>query len=109
MEAEIESAGARIVWVLESNLLGQPGSAESCRDFMDYLESEAGLCVGDGETEPAPGAWDESPFSVGRGFDLLVLRSDMVVAWTSSHGTPEGNENLTGEDVLEAVEELLAD
>ena len=72
VEEEIIAAGAEIIWVLEQNRLGVEGNAEDCRSFMDDRGSSEGWCVGDGQTEPTPGTFDESPFSVLRGFDLVV-------------------------------------
>ena len=95
--------------MLEQNQIGQPGTAEDCRSFMDARGSSAGWCVGDSETSPEPGAWDDSPFSVGRGFDIVVPRSTMTVEFTTNHGTPNGNENLDGDDVLQAVRDVVAD
>ncbi len=109
VEDEIIEAGAALIWVMEQNPLGQPGTAERCRDFMDGRGSEAGWCVGDGETVPEPGVWDESPFSVGRGFDIIVPRGSMEIVFTTNHGTPNGNENLDGDAVLDAVIEAVAD
>ena len=109
MEEDIIDAGAQIVWVMEQNQLGQAGTAEACRDFMDGRGSDAGWCVGDGQTEPEPGVWDDSPFSVGRGFDIIVPRHSMEIVFTTSHGTVNGNENISGADVLEAVQEAVAD
>ena len=94
---------------MEADQIGQPGTAASCRDFMDDRGSEAGWCVGDGQTEPEPGVWDNSPFSVGRGFDIIVPRGSMEIVFTTNHGTPAGNENIDGEDVLEAVIEAVAE
>jgi len=74
---------------------------------MDDRGSSKGWCVGDGETEPEAGAWDESPFSVGRGFDIVVPRSTMTVEFTTNHGTPSGNENIDGDAVLEAVRDVI--
>ena len=86
---------------------GQSGTAEVCRDWMDDRGSESGLCVGDGETEPQADVWDESPFSVGRGFDIIVPLHSMEIVFTTNHGTPGGNENLEAEEVLEAVEDAV--
>ena len=94
---------------MEANFIGQPGTAEDCRDFMDDLGSARGWCVGDGETQPDSGVWDNSPFSVGRGFDIIVPRHSMEIVYTTNHGTPGGNENLTGAEVLEAVEAAVDD
>ncbi|MFK7931285.1 MAG: hypothetical protein AB8H79_24090 [Myxococcota bacterium] len=64
--------------------------------------------MGDSQTQPVAGAFDDSEFSKERGFDMLVLRDSMTVVWTSTHGTTAGNENLTGADVLAAVQQELA-
>ncbi len=110
MAERIEQAGAAIVWVLERAPDNAPGTADRCVDFMTdpSIGADRGWCVGDGQTEPDPGEFDDSPFSVGRGFDIIVPRDTMVIEATTSHGTPTGNENLTGEDVLAMVEEVLA-
>lgn len=106
-EQEISEAGAEIIWVLEQDYSFDPGTAEACRSIMDRLESTVGWCVGDDETEPKSGTFDKSPFSEARGFDIIVPRGSMEIVWTSSHGTPSGNENLSGEEVLEAVREVV--
>jgi hypothetical protein len=108
-EDEIAAEGAEIIWVLEQDPSGQPGTAELCMSTLDALGSEdQGWCVGDAQTEPVPGTFDESPFSIGRGFDLIVPRSTMEIVWTSSHGTPAGNENLEGDDLVAAVRSAVA-
>lgn len=104
IEAEIVDAGAEIVWVLEQDVRQQPGTAALCMETMDALDSERGWCVGDAQTQPVAGAFDDSPFSVARGFDMIVSRRTMQIVWTSSHGSPSGNENLDAEDVLAAVQ-----
>lgn len=103
VEADIIAEGAQIIWVLEANRFGQPGSADDCRAFMSGRGSTMGICVGDAETMPTPRVWDRSPFAIGRGFDILMRRSDMRIEWVSTHGTPGGNDNLTGQQVLEEV------
>ena len=104
VEQQIQAAGAEIIWVLEADAFLQPGTAAACRDFMDAQGSAIGWCVGDGETLPTPGTFDNSPFSIGRGFDIIVPRSTMEIVFTTSHGTPGGNENIDGEALLAAVE-----
>jgi hypothetical protein len=89
--------------VLENNPQFEEGTAEDCRAFMDTRGSDAGWCVGDGETQPEAMVFDNSPFSEFRGFDMIVPRDSMTIEWTTTHGTPQGNENITGEDVLDAV------
>jgi hypothetical protein len=109
VEDEIVAAGAEIIWVLEQDPSFEPGTANRCMETMDALGSkDQGWCVGDEQTEPVAGTFDDSPFSVARGFDMIVPRSTMEIVWTSSHGTPSGNENLEGEDVLAAVQEAVA-
>jgi hypothetical protein len=109
VEDEIVAAGAQIVWVLEAGPGLEPGTAELCDEVMTELGSgPVGLCVGDAETEPEPGVWDASPFSEYRGFDIALPRTTMEILWSSSHGTPGGNENLDGEAVLDAVREVVA-
>lgn len=108
VEDEIIDAGAEIIWVLEQDPTFKPGTAELCMDTMDQLGAQdVGWCVGDAETEPKAGAFDESPFSEARGFDMVVNRRTMVVEYVTNHGTPSGNENLTGDDVLEALTEVV--
>ena len=76
---------------------------------MDSLgDPSVGWCVGDDQTNPGDRAFDSSPFAIGRGFDLIVPRSSMAVEFVSTHGTPEGNENLTGAEVLEEVDRVLS-
>jgi hypothetical protein len=110
VEDEIVAAGAQIVWVLEQGPRFEPGTAALCDEVLDQLGSgDVGLCVGDAETEPEPGTFDASPFSVARGFDMIVPKDTMVIRWTSSHGTPQGNDNLDGQAVLDEVNAILAD
>jgi len=104
VEQEILDAGAQIIWVLEANSFGQPGTAQTCRDFVDSQGSQLGWCVGDGETMPMPGVFDNSPFSIGRGFDIIVPRSTMEIVYSTSHGTPVGNENVSGEELLAQIQ-----
>jgi len=107
-EADIIAAGAQIIWVLEQNSFTFPGTATDCRAFMDFQGSTAGLCVGDSQTQPVAGTFDASPFSVARGFDIIVPLDTMEIVWSSSHGTPNGNDNLTGAEVLVEVQAAIA-
>ncbi|MEM9461391.1 MAG: hypothetical protein AAGF11_44920 [Myxococcota bacterium] len=108
VEQDIIDAGAQLIWVLEQNTSMNIGTAVDCRSFMDERGSTQGWCVGDGMTMPVPGTFDDSPFSIARGFDMIVVRETMTVAFSSSHGTPNGNENLTGEELLAEVEAVIA-
>ena len=90
--------------MLEQGSIAQAGTATLCRSELDYLGSDDGWCVGDSQTSPVPGTFDNSPFSIGRGFDLIVQRDTMELLWSSNHGTPNGNENLTGAQVLAEVQ-----
>jgi hypothetical protein len=105
VEEDIIAEGAQLIWVLETDRVGRrdAATAERCRAFMRARGSSQGWCVGDAETMPTPGVFDRSPFSIARGFDMLVRRSNMRILWASSHGTPAGNENLTGQEVLDVV------
>lgn len=76
---------------------------------MDDEGSSLGWCVGDSRTQPTPGTFDTSPFSIGRGFDIIVPRDTMTIEYTTNHGTPSGNENPTGADVLQALREILGE
>jgi hypothetical protein len=100
---QIEAAGAGIIWVLEANSRSQPGTAQSCYDTIRGFGADRGVCVGDGETAPVARAFDNSPFAIGRGFDLIVPRDTMVIEYISTHGTPSGNENADGQEILDAV------
>lgn len=103
-EDEIENAGAQIIWVLQEDRSFDDGTAQSCFDFMESIGAARGVCVGDGQTEPEAGTFANSPFTVGRGFDAIVTRSDMKIVWQASHGTPLGNENPDGAVVLEEIQ-----
>ena len=100
--------GVEIIWVLEADNRQVPGTAERCMEIMDDLgDPQVGWCVGDGQTLPIAQAFDDSDFSIGRGFDMIVPRDSMVVEFSSSHGSPGGNENLTGEELLAEIEAFL--
>jgi hypothetical protein len=104
---EILEAGAEIVWVLEADSSGAAGTADLCSSVMDVLgDPDRGWCVGDGQTEPMAGTFDDSPFSVYRGFDMIVPRDTMEILWTSSHGSPSGNDNIDGQGILDAVRDV---
>lgn len=107
-EQAIEDAGAAIIWVLEQDPQQRPGTREGCEFVMDEFDSVRGICVGDAETRPVAGTFDASPFSIARGFDIIVDRRSMEIVWESSHGTPAGNDNLEGADVLAAVQDAVA-
>ena len=102
-EQAIIDAGAEIIWVLEQDRRFNPGTAVACRELLDQAGSVHGWCVGDSKTEPVAGVFDESPFAQGRGYDFLVDRRTMEIVWTTTHGTTANNENLSGEEVVEAV------
>ena len=75
---------------------------------MDSVGSNLGWCVGDSETIPLPGTFDESPFSIERGFDIIVPRGGMDIRYTTNHGTGGGNENISGEELLAEVQAVVA-
>lgn len=103
VDDEILEEGAQIIWVLEADTRARPGTAASCLEFVRGIGGDKGICVGDSQTSPEPGTFDESPFAKGRGFDLIVPLESMVIEYVTTHGTPSGNENLPGQAVLEQV------
>lgn len=103
VEEQIIAEGVQIIWVLQEDSSFKPGTAGACRTFMASQMSNAGLCVGDGETQPNARVFDMSSFAIGRGFDVLVRRSDMQIIYTTTHGTPSGNDNVSGEQLLDEI------
>jgi len=101
---QIIAAGGYPIWVLEYNSSFVGGTAESCYEFMSSKNTDDGVCVGDSDTMPTAFAFYDSPFALGRGIDLIVDRHTMEVVFTSGHGTPSGNENLTGAELVVEVE-----
>ncbi|MEM6929862.1 MAG: hypothetical protein AAF602_23195, partial [Myxococcota bacterium] len=109
IEDDIIAAGAQIVWVLEKGISLEDGTAELCYSLLGNISnSRQGYCVGDDETQPVAGTFDDSPFSVNRGFDIIVDRRTMRIVWESSHGSTGGNDNPEASEVLAAVEEAVA-
>ena len=106
-EEDIIASGAQIIWVLEQSGNHDPGTAENCRFFMDARGSDKGICVGDSQTKPEAGVWDKSPLAIGRGFDVIMRRSEMRILSVTTHGTPSGNDNTDGEALLEEVKAVL--
>ena len=62
----------------------------------------------DNKGVPVPGTFDNSPFSIARGFDIIVPRSTMEIVYSTNHGTPQGNENITGEELLAEIQAVAA-
>jgi len=108
IDAELEGRGAGLIWVLEADQDVVAGTADSCVRVMEDLGASRGWCVGDGQTQPEAGVFDDSPFSEKRGFDMVVAPSTMEVLWVTTHGSTNGNENLDADEVLEAVEASVA-
>jgi hypothetical protein len=104
VEDEIVAEGVQIIWVIEQINFVTAGLYEHCAEFNEAVSgSTAGWCVGDGETTPEAGVFDDSPFSDRRGFDILVDRSTMEVVLTTNHGTTNGNENISGDELLAEI------
>ena len=103
VENEIVAENVEIVWVLEQDIFFLPGTASSCQAFVRGEGSQTGLCVGDSQTNPEDGLFQNSPFAEGRGFDMLVRLSDMSVVFHTSHGSGPENDNLSGEAILAAI------
>lgn len=100
IQDDIRALGIEIIWVLEYTVGSVGGTADNCYDFFDTAGATEGWCVGDSQTMPTPYTFDDSPFAIGRGFDMLVHRDTMQIVWESNHGTPAGNENLTASEIL---------
>jgi hypothetical protein len=107
VEQDLVDAGAQVIYVLEQDTSFNIGTASSCRSYMDGKGSTTGWCVGDGETMPTSGTFDDSPFAIGRGFDFVVVRETMEIVYVSTHGTPAGNDNLTGPELLAEVQAII--
>ena len=103
VEEQIEAEGVEIIWVIEEISFGTSGEVVHCPEFTDLIGSDRGWCVGDGQTMPTASAFDDSPLSDDRGFDILVERESMVVVLETSHGSTNGNANLTGAELLEQI------
>ena len=109
IDEDFAALGAELIWVLEADNDTEPGTAAACSDVMDQLSDPIhGWCVGDGQTWPEAGMFDDSPFSQGRGFDMIVDRKTMTVEWVSNHGSPSGNENPSAAEVLAAVQDVVS-
>lgn len=106
VEEAILAEGFQIIWVLEEDRVFRAGTAAECLRFMQGQGSDKGICVGDGQTQPIASAFDNSPFSIRRGFDMAVRLRDMRIMYTTNHGTPSGNHNLTGAEVLADLRNL---
>ncbi len=106
VEDQIIAAGFQIIWILEENRVFRAGTAQTCQRFKQSIRSGRGICVGDGQTQPTAGTFDNSPFSVRRGFDMAVRLRDMRIMYTTTHGTPRGNDNPTGAEVLQDLRAL---
>lgn len=103
VEDDIVAEGVEFIWVIEELAFGETGLLEHCDAFNDVTGSQQGWCVGDGETQPVASAFDDSPFSNARGFDMLVDRSTMEIVYTTTHGTGAADENITAEQLLAAI------
>lgn len=106
LEEQIIALGIQLVWVLQETTSFAAGNATQCRDYVRQRGSDKGLCVGDGQTMPTARVFDSSPFTVRRGFDMLVRKSDMTILYATSHGTPGGNDNKTGAELLAEIRRI---
>ena len=109
VEDEIVAAGAEIIWIIEEGPGPglDPGTAARCHDLMtNQYGATQGWCVGDDESTP-PGIFDSSPIAIGRGFDLVIPRSTMVIEQAFTHGTPGGNDNPTAAEIQQMVEAVI--
>ena len=108
LDNDIAAEGIQIVWVLMQDRLFRAGTADRCRDYIRSISGDVGLCVGDSETRPMADAFGDSDIAIGRGYDVLVRRSDMKVVYATTHGTPGGNETLTGQQLLDNIRRVIS-
>lgn len=96
MEDELAAAGARVIWVLNENISFQLASSQDAQNYYrDTIVSERGVAVGDAETSPDVGAFNETPIiTSGRGFVMVVRRSDMQVTYSVNYSSSSANELL---------------
>lgn len=107
ISAEFEEAGAEIIWVLEEDRDSQPGTVGGCMEVMDVLGSPSvGWCVGDGQTEPEAGVFDDAEVSIYQGFDMIVERRTMRIAFARSHG--DSSAPFSAGELLGAVRGVVA-
>ncbi|MHA7837052.1 MAG: hypothetical protein ACX98W_06280 [bacterium] len=107
LEDDFVAERAEIVCVLETDDRGQPGTLAECTSEVAVRAGATiGFCVGDVDTQPDARAFQDLPFAIGRGFTAIVCRSDMRIEFVTTHGTPGGNENLTGAEILDALRML---
>ena len=109
VEDEIIEEGVQIIWVLEQDIFFLPGMAGPCRSFVNGEGSDAGLCAGDGQTQPETGVFDDSPFASGRGFAMLVRKDDMRIVFHTDHGSSAENDNLSGDAILGAIRAQISE
>ena len=105
---DIVAVGAQIIWVMEYRGFNEAGTAANCYQYFSGKGATTGICVGDSETSPGNYPFFNAVFAAGRGVDLIVDRGTMEIVFTSAHGSPGGNDNLTGAQVLAEVQTAVA-
>jgi len=105
---EFADRNALLIWVLQEGPTFELGTTDECLQALGALGATDGWCVGDDETEPRRDVFTTSPLSAGQGFDLIVDRRTMVIEESFSHGAAAGSDNPSVDDVLAAIDGVLA-
>lgn len=102
LEAEYIAAGAQVIWMLQETTGFQPATSAQTHEFYESsIASDVGLRVGDAETQPIAGAFENSPFiDTDRGFVMIVRKRDMKIVYENTHGNER---TLNGQTLLDAV------
>lgn len=89
VEDEFAAAGARVIWVLNENISFQLATSQDAQNYYrDTIASALGVAVGDAETSPDVGAFNDTPIiTSGRGFVMVVRRSDMQVTYSVNYSS----------------------
>ena len=96
------AAGALIVWVIQEDTFASAASSQDAQNVVEFtIGSGEGIRVGDADTLPTAGTFENSPFiTSNRGFEMIVRRSDMRIVYSA----PQGNDRpIDGQDFLNEV------
>ncbi len=89
IEAQFTAENVQLIWVLNENSSFQLASSQEAEHYYrDTIASEIGIAVGDSETSPDSGAFNSTPIiTSGRGFVMVVRRSDMQVTYSVNYSS----------------------
>ena len=106
LEGQFIANDAQIIWMLQESGVLTPATSQDSQNFFsaDPQTSGVGIRVGDADTQPVAGAFEDSPFipdgfgESDRGFAMVVRKSDMRIVWAEFNGNER---NISGQDVLD--------